>query len=66
MTEQYQNPAVSEDADDTEGHFRRAAAEDPARDDAMAEDTEGHGRMRGIPDDDPAEDDTEGHFRKPR
>jgi hypothetical protein len=66
MTEQYQNPGVSEDADDTEGHTRRAAAEDPARDDAMADDTEGHSRYRGDTDDDPDEDDTEGHLRKSR
>ena len=66
MTEQYQNPAVSEDAEDTEGHFRRSAAADPERDDAKADDTKGHTRARVIPGDDQDEDDTEGHLRKPR
>jgi hypothetical protein len=68
MTEQYQNPAVNEDTDDTEGHGRRAAAADDVdRGDALADDTEGHWRkpafdIEGAGDED---DDTEGHWRKP-
>jgi len=62
MTEQNQNPAVSED-DDTEGHTRRPPVDDVERD-ALTDDTEGHGRRSaaGIEDD----DDTEGHWRTPR
>jgi hypothetical protein len=62
MSEQYQNPA---DTDDTEGHLRRpAAADDMERDDAMDDDTEGHVKKPRLDIDD--DDDTEGHLRKPR
>jgi hypothetical protein len=60
MTEQDQNPAVSEDTDDTEGHGHFRGADDAADD----EDTEGHGHFRGA-DDAADDDDTEGHTRKP-
>ncbi len=63
MTEQHQNPAVSEDTEDTEGHFRRSPADGPERDDAMADDTEGHNRGLGMRTDDQDGDDTEGHNR---
>jgi hypothetical protein len=65
MTEQNQNPDVT---DDTEGHIRRARA--AGTDDAeglgsMDDDVEGHTRKPrlDISDD---EDDVEGHTRKPR
>ena len=65
MTEQNQNPDVT---DDTEGHRYRAPADadDAAGLDSMDDDdVEGHTRRPAMDTSDD-EDDVEGHFRKPR
>jgi hypothetical protein len=67
MTEQNQNPEATEDLEDTEGHWKKPAVDDPERADAMADDTEGHSRMREAAYGEGDEgDDTEGHWRAPR
>ena len=62
MTEQNQNPDIT---DDTEGHGRGnpAAADDASGLDSM-DDVEGHTRKPRLDAGD--EDDVEGHTRKPR